>query len=85
MNLGAGSAQEQGEAGELSTLIAMGDPYELQLEHEFAHLEAPRIPARLVRKTLKDGDLSLAFQFEIQDTCLLGLVHELSTSCLAHH
>jgi hypothetical protein len=61
----------------VESLIAEGDPFELQLEHSIEHLPAPVLPARLIRReSMREGTL-LAFAFETPNTDLLSLVHEL--------
>lgn len=68
------------DAAAAQALLATGDPYELQLEHDAEHLTAPFLKARLVRTQRTTVGWELAFSFEDADGGLLSLVHELSTA-----
>jgi hypothetical protein len=61
----------------LEALLALGDPYDLQIEHDQEHLPAPLARARLVRRRDVAGGVELGFSFEEPDADLLSLLHEL--------
>lgn len=71
-------SSEGADAQAAQALLATGDPYELQLEHDSEHLTAPFLKARLVRTQRTTVGWELAFAFEDADGGLLSLVHELS-------
>lgn len=61
----------------LEALLALGDPYDIQIEHRYEHLPAPLARARLVRRRDVPGGVELGFSFEEPDPDLLSLLHEL--------
>jgi hypothetical protein len=58
-------------------LFAIGDLYDLQLEHGFEHLPAPLLQGKLVRSVRLNTGRELAFTFLEADASLLSLLHEL--------
>ncbi len=66
---------------EVEALLAVGDPYQLQIEHDGEHLPVPVVTARLVRRASQAAGLALGFAFEAQGSDLLGLIHELGSRC----
>lgn len=71
---------EPGDAGsDVDQLLQVGDPYQLQLEHDSEHLPVPVLSARLVRREPTPRGLVLAFGFDAPGSELLGLIHELGT------
>ena len=63
--------------GEKDALLAVGDHYELQLDHDTPHLPAPCVSGRLVRRTRTNAGWEMAFAFNGSDVGLLGLMHEI--------
>ncbi len=79
--LGAVLGPSADKEGEARGLLAVGDPYLVQLEHDAEHLPAPVCRTRLTRRVEHAAGLELAFTFDEPAPELLGLIHELGQSC----
>ena len=75
--LASGSQDARKQTQDAELLLAEGDPYDLQLDHDTPHLPTPLVSARLVRKARTNAGWELAFTFTGTDVGLLGLVHEI--------
>lgn len=72
-------AKAKEKNAEAEALLAVGDPYQLQIEHDGEHLPVPVVTARLVRRQAEASGLALGFAFEAPGGELLGLIHELGS------
>ncbi|MCX6105955.1 MAG: hypothetical protein NTY08_09010 [Proteobacteria bacterium] len=73
----ATSNETRRENVDAEALLAEGDLYDIQLDHDTSHLPAPLVSGRLVRRARTNAGWELAFTFTASDVGLLGLVHEI--------
>ncbi len=69
--------EDHWDDGDPGVLFAIGDLYELQLEHSFDHLPAPLLQGKLVRSVRLNTGRELAFTVLGPAANLLGLLQEL--------